>query len=252
MNKLHIFLTTVVLMVLTACGGGVSKTPVATSDIPNVAPSGKISSLDNWMDSFGYEVGQLAYRPSIGWHKSVEMAEQTVTKEYKCTALTAGTDHFPTVVVVAVANPSLLWESKNEYHRLVAIYANGRSKNAVTPEDIAAGVSNYLGQWQERMCALANKPMKELLQDPSLGFAETLTALVEGDERSPFDIKVQTVKVVSADELTRALALKGLEKPAPAPVAKKPTAKPAPAPQTGCCCNVTMVFTPACATNPGK
>ena len=174
-----------VLLALTACGGGVSKATVAQSATPTVVPAGNIGSLDNLWDSFGYEVGQLAYRPAIGWHKSVEMAEQTITKEYKCTALTAGTEHVPTVVVVAVATPSLLWESKNEYHRLVAIYANGRSKNAVTAEDIASGVFNYLGQWQERMCALAKKPMKELLIDPSLGFAETLTALVDGDDVSP-------------------------------------------------------------------
>lgn len=209
----------------------------------------------NLVNSFGYSKGMLIYKPWVfGYEKTVDMGEQTSMGYFNCPQMIAGTEQSAVFTITATFNPSLLWET--EFHRLVAIYGalgtpNG-NKNVVNKDDVKAGVLTYLGQWQEVLCrVVAQKSLKELLVDPTISI---FPSPVENNQQAPFEIKIQTVRAVLPEDFLRKLALKGLGKPAPAPVAKKPVAKPAPAPapQNSCCCNVVAVFTPACATNPGK
>ena len=216
---------------------------------PQPAVRSTVGSLDAF-DTFGYRDGQLQYRPWTRPNKSVDMTEHAVQLGYRCTGLIPGTQHTAVVEVVAAVNPSLLWET--EYHRLVAIYGaigtKGGNKNIVNKDDVATGVVSYIGQQHEAMCAqAAKKSLKDLLTDPSIGYAATLNESVKRDARSPFDIKVQTVRVILPEELLRSLALKGL--PAdPAPVAKPKKAAPQTpaAPATTCCvlCSAAAVCLP--------
>ncbi len=201
------------------------------------------------INSFGYRDGMLISRPYFGQAKTVDMGEQMVTLPYKCTGFIVGTKHVPTVEVVAAVNPSLLWET--EYHRLVAIYAalstfgNGGSlgdRNIVTKADMKAGVTNYIGQWQERFCAeVGKKTLRDLIANSSFGYADVLNGLVKADARSPFEVKVQTVKVIGLEELTRSLALEALDTRPKAPGPAKPKAI---TPICPCAC------TPVCAPSP--
>lgn len=215
---------------------------------PQVAARSTVGSLDRF-DTFGYRDGQLLYRPWTSPNKSVEMTEHAVQLGYRCTGMIPTTQHTAVIEVVAAVNPSLLWEI--EYHRLVAIYGaigtkNG-NKNIVNKDDVAVGVMSYIGQQHEVMCAqAAKKSLKDLVTDPSIGYAATLNDLVKRDARSPFDIKVQTVRVMLPEELLRSLALKALSAD-PAPVAKPKKVVPKPAaPATTCCllCSAAAVCLP--------
>lgn len=212
----------------------------------------------NLSNSFGYSKGMLIYKPWVfGHEKTVDMGEQISTTGFKCPKLIDGTEHTVTVNVTVAFNPSLLWET--EYHRLVAVYGalgtpNG-NKNIVNKDDTKAGLVTYLGQWQEALCgAVAKKSTKELLTDPSVGLTPSLSEQIKADQRAPFEIKIQTTRAILPEEFLRKLALKGLEKPAPVPVvkkpaAKKPVAKPAPAtaPQSKCCSITCVAITATCA-----
>lgn len=210
----------------------------------------------NLSNSFGYSKGMLIYKPWVfGYEKTVDMGEQISTPSFKCSKLIDGTEHTVTVNVTAAFNPSLLWET--EYHRLVAVYgALGTpkgNKDIVNKDDLKAGLITYLGQWQTFLCdSSTKKSVKELLVDPSIDATPSLAERIKADLRAPFEVKVQTIRVVLPDELLRKLAAKALEKPAPVPVpaVKKPKVT-APAPQNSCCCTTIAVFTPACA-NPVK
>lgn len=200
-------------------------------------PASVVGSL-GW-HGFGYENGQLVDNPWFGKTKKVDMGEQVLTLVYNCSTLIAGTQHVPMVNVVTALSPSHLWET--DFHRLVAIYGglsnNLADKDIVTKLDLFMAASTYIGQHQEEMCALAaKKSLKEMLASPSLSFAVDLSDMTRFDKASPFDLKVQTVKVVLPEELLRALALKAIETP-------KVMRQNAAVPQQKCCQCVPMVCT---------
>ena len=223
------------------------------SDRPVVSTSVQRSTTgsSDWGHGFGYTDGVLMYSPWFGKLKGVLMTEQTVRLEYKCTALVKGTEHVATVVITAAVNPSLKVES--DFHRLIAVYGavgtKEGSKNMVNADDIRAGATTYLGQFQERLCGLIyGRSLKDLLKDPSIGYAEMLGRLVKQDLSSPFEVKVQTVRVVFPEEFLRALALKALEVPPAPKVVKKPAkpkvAKPVAVHPQPCCACMQVCTTP--------
>lgn len=256
MKIFNILLAIFLASILTACDSKVEPSNTSTSTSPEVTKS-KVESF-TFINRFGYRDGQLLYKPLMGKNKAVYMSEQTTQLLYKCSALVANTQHSIFVEVVAAVAPSVIWES--EYHRLVAVYAKGDDKNEVTANDVMSGVANYVGQWQERMCTMAKRSVNDFLSDPGLVFAEVLTEIAAEDVRSPFDIKVQTVKVILPDELVRAVAV-GQVKVQP-PSVKKPESKPTPKPpvkqasKKGCHAdntNVSLILVvPACVDKSEK
>jgi len=201
---------------------------VFSATAQNVKPS--LGALDG--HGFGYEGGMLVYYPWFSPTKTVDFGQQQAVFKYKCSALLAGTEHVATVSIVTSLNPSKLWES--DFHRFTAIYGGladpKQDKNIVTKSDLNLAAKSYVGKESESLCDLVSKKsLKDLLRDTSLGQAASLNEKFEKDLKSPFEFQVQSVKAELPEELLRALALKGIEKPAPKVAYKKP------APQSCCC-----------------
>ena len=237
-------LTAVLVFVLTlaACGQDAKEAQSTPPAIPAVG------GLHHWW-GFGYARGWLVSDPVANPTKSVSASQQLITFTYNCTKVIVGTTTVARVEVVTAITPSKIWES-GEFDRLVAVYGGTGSeegdKNVVTASDVAVGAGRYLGQRQERICALvAGKSLRALVSNPGIGFAEELGKLLASDQRSPFEFQVQTTKVVLPEELMREIALRGLDAVAPLPkprkVSKRPASKPATAPheqQCSCTCSL--------------
>ncbi len=184
--------------------------PMREHRVPPVGPRGLF-------DTFGYEGNSLVYSPWFGGNKVVHMAAEELSIGYTCTARLPETKRQAQVIVKVVANPSRDWEK--EFHRRVAIHGNANGQ--VTAVEVKAGVTKQIGRFQELICAeVGKKSVKDLIQDPSLGLASRLNALIE-KEQSPFEMMVQATEMVRPKEYILDLALEHLNEPPPKQAGKK-------------------------------